>query len=114
MEVKATSKFVRGSDTKFRRLLRVILGKDAQEALDILDHMPSRNARVIYKTLHSAIANADHNNSIPVDALVVTKAWADNGPMMKRFRPRARGRAFPIQKKFSHVTIVVGSKGEKD
>ena len=114
MEVKATCKFVRGSDIKFRRLLNIIRGKAAQEALDILDHMPSPNAKVIFKLLHSAIANADHNNSIPVEALVVTKAWADKGPVMKRFRPRARGRAFPIHKKFSHLTIVVGSKGEED
>ncbi|MCX6646933.1 MAG: 50S ribosomal protein L22 [bacterium] len=114
MEVKATTKFVRGSDIKFRRLLRIIIGKDAQKALDILDHLPSRNAKVIYKLLHSAIANADHNNSIPVEALVVKRAWADNGPIMKRFRPRARGRAFPIHKKLSHITVVVGSKGEEN
>lgn len=114
MEVKATSKFVRGSELKFRRLLNLIRGKDAQQALDILDHLPSPNAKVLFKTLHSAIANADHNNSIPIEQLVVTRAWADGGPVMKRFRPRARGRAFPIHKKLSHVTIVVGSKGEED
>jgi len=114
MEVKATTKFVRGSDIKFRRLLKIIVGKDAQKALDILDHLPSPNAKIIFKLLHSAIANADHNNSTPVDALVVRKAWADQGPVMKRIRPRARGRAFPIHKKISHITVVVGSKGEED
>jgi len=114
MEVKATSKFVRGSAIKFRRYLDLIRGKDAQEALNIMDHMPGSNARVIYKTLLSACANADHNNSLPIDTLKVTKAWADKGPVMKRFRPRARGRAFPIRKPISHVTIVVGPKGDID
>jgi large subunit ribosomal protein L22 len=114
MDVKATSKFVRGSHIKFRRMLDLIRGKDAQEALNILDNLPSPKARVLYKTLQSACANADHNNSLPVDALVVKQAYADKGPVMKRFRPRARGRAFPIRKKISHVTVVVGSKGEED
>lgn len=114
MEVKATTKFARGSHIKFRRYIGLIRGKDVQEALDILDHLPSRNARVIYKTLQSAVANADHNNSIPAEELVVKKAYADEGPIMKRFRPRARGRAFPIKKRLSHVTVVVAPKGEED
>jgi large subunit ribosomal protein L22 len=113
MEVKATNKFVRGSHIKFRRLLGLIRGKDAQTALNVLDHLPSPNARIIYKILHSAVANADHNHSLPVDTLEVKKAFADQGPVMKRFRPRARGRAFPIRKKISHVTVVVGPKGDK-
>jgi large subunit ribosomal protein L22 len=114
MEVKATSKFVRGSYIKFRRYLDLIRKKDAQAALDLLDHMPGPNARLIFKTLQSAIANADHNNSISVENLVVKNAYADKGPVIKRFRPRARGRAFPIRKKISHVTVVVGSKGDED
>lgn len=114
MEVKATSKFVRGSHFKFRRYCELIRGKKAQKALDILDHMPSSNARVIFKTLQSAIANADHNESISIDELEVKAAYADKGPIMKRFRPRARGRATPIKKRLSHVTIVVGPKGDTD
>jgi large subunit ribosomal protein L22 len=113
MEVKATSKFIRGSHIKFRRYLELIRGKDAQDALNILDHLPGSNARKVFKILQSAVANADHNESVPVDALVVKRAWADKGPMMKRFKPRARGRAFPIHKRISHVTIVVGLKGEE-
>jgi large subunit ribosomal protein L22 len=112
MEVKATTRFVRGSHIKFRRFLNLIRGRKAQEALDILDHLPSTNAKVVLKTLKSACANADHNDSTPIDGLVVTKAWADKGPVMKRFQPRARGRAFPIRKCISHVTVVVGTKGE--
>jgi len=113
MDVKATSRFVRGSHIKFRRILGLIRGKNAQAALNILDHMPSTNARVIFKTLESACANADHNHSLPMETLEVKEAYADGGPVMKRFRPRARGRAFPIRKKISHVTVVVGPKGEK-
>jgi large subunit ribosomal protein L22 len=114
MEVKATTRFVRGSHIKFRRYLDLIRGKDARDALNILDHLPSPKARIIYKTLESAVANADHNNSIPVENLVVTKAYADKGPVMRRFRPRARGRATPIRRGISHVTVVVGDKGEKE
>jgi large subunit ribosomal protein L22 len=114
MDVKATSKFVRGSHIKFGRILDLIRGKDAQAALNILDNLPSLRARTVYKTLHSACANADHNNSQPIETLVVKKAFADKGPdrHMRRFRERARGRAFPIRKKISHVTVVVGTKGE--
>ena len=114
MEVKATNKFARGSHIKFRRLLALIRGKDAQKALNILDHLPSRNAKVIFKVLASAVANADHNNDIEIENLVVKTAYADQGPVMKRFRPRARGRAFPIRKKISHVTVVLASKGEEE
>jgi len=114
MEVKATSKFVRGSHIKFRRLLDLIQGKDAQTALNILDHLPSPNAKTLHKVLASAVANADHNNDIEVKDLVVKTGYADQGPVMKRFRPRARGRAFPIRKKLSHLTVVVASKGEKE
>jgi large subunit ribosomal protein L22 len=110
MEVKATSKFVRGSAFKYRRYCYLIRGKKAQDALNILDHMPSPLARTIFKTLQSAVANADHNHSVAVDALKVKTAFADGGPIMKRFQPRARGRAFPIQKHLSHVTIVLESK----
>jgi large subunit ribosomal protein L22 len=112
MEVKATSKFVHGSHNKFTRYCKLIRGKDAQEALDILDHLPSPLARTLYKTLASAVANADHNESTAVTELRVKSASADRGPgpMMKRIQPRARGRAFPILKHLSHVTVVVESK----
>jgi len=114
MEVKATTRFVRGSHHKFGRYCGLIRGKGAQEALDILDHMPSPLARVIFKTLHSACANADHNNSVAVEDLIVKSAFADKGPIMRRWRPRARGRATPIRKRLSHVTVVVGTKGEDE
>ena len=113
MEVKATSKHVRGSHFKFMRYCSLIRGKKAQDALNILDHMPSRLAKALFKTLASAIANADHNNSVSIENLKVKSAFADKGVVMKRFQPRARGRAFPILKRLSHITVVVESK-EKD
>jgi len=114
MDVKAKTKFVRGSHIKFRRYCALIRGKSAQSALDILDHISSRNAKVVFQTLKSACANADHNNSLGIEDLIVKSAVADKGPIMKRFQPRARGRAFPIHKRLSHVTIVVGTKGETE
>lgn len=113
MEVRATSRFVRGSHSKFRRYCQLIRGKDAQEALDILDHLPSSKARVVFKTLQSACANADHNNSLGLESLFVKAAYADKGPIMKRWRPRARGRATPIRKRLSHVTVIVAEKAEE-
>lgn len=113
MEVKATSKFARGSHFKYARYCKLIKGKPAQEALNILDHLPSPLARNIYKILQSAIANADHNYSLMIEQLKVKDAFANKGPIMKRFQPRARGRAFPIKKRLSHVTIVVESKENK-
>jgi large subunit ribosomal protein L22 len=76
--------------------------------------MPSPNAKVLFKTLQSAIANADHNNSLSIEELEVKAAYADKGPVMRRFRPGPRGRATPIRKRLSHVTIVVGPKGAAD
>jgi len=110
MEIKATARFVRGSHQKFSRYCKLIVGKKAQEALDILDNMPSPLARVVFKTLQSAVANADHNNSISIEALRVKSAFANQGPAMRRFQPRARGRAFPIRKRLSHVTVVLESE----
>jgi large subunit ribosomal protein L22 len=110
MEVKATSKFVHGSCIKYRRYCELIRGKKATDALNILDHLPSPLARIIFKTLQSAVANADHNHSLAVETLKVKTVFADGGPIMKRFQPRARGRAFPIQKHLSHLTIVLESK----
>jgi large subunit ribosomal protein L22 len=110
MEVKARTKFARGSCFKYRRYCHLIRGKKAQDALNILDHMPSPLAQTIFKTLQAAVANADHNHSVAIADLKVKCAIADGGPMLKRFQPRARGRAFPIMKRMSHLTIVLESK----
>ena len=108
MEVKATAKFVRISPFKLRSPIELVKGKNAEEALTQLKFMPLKAAGIISKTLKSAIANAEHNNDLDVDSLIVKNIIVDQGPAMKRFRPRARGRATRILKRTSHITVIVG------
>jgi large subunit ribosomal protein L22 len=107
MEVKATAKFVRISPFKLRSPVELVKGKKAEEALTQLKFMPLKAAGIISKTLQSAIANAEHNNDLDVDSLIVKNIIVDQGPAMKRFRPRARGRATRILKRTSHITVIV-------
>lgn len=107
MEVKATTRYARISPFKLRLPISEIKGKNAEQALTILKFMPLKAAGFMYKTLQSAIANAEHNNELDVDKLVVKNVIVDHGPSMKRFRPRARGRASRILKRTSHITVIV-------
>ncbi len=107
MEVKATTKFVRISPFKLRLPISEIKGKNVEQALTLLKFMPLKAAGIMYKTLQSAIANAEHNDELDVDKLVVKNVIVDHGPSMKRFRPRARGRASRILKRTSHLTVIV-------
>jgi len=107
MEVKATTRYTRISALKLRLPISEIKGKNAGQALTLLKFMPLKAAGIMYKTLQSAIANAEHNNEMDVDKLVVKNVIVDQGPSMKRFRPRARGRAARILKRTSHITVVV-------
>ena len=107
MEVKAITKYVRVSPFKLRLPVDRIKGKNVSEALSILKFMPLKAAGIISKTLQSAVANAEHNNELDVDNLYVKNIIVDQGPSMKRFRPRARGRASKILKRSSHITVVV-------
>lgn len=107
MEVKATTRYTRISALKLRLPISEIKGKNAGQALTLLKFMPLKAAEIMYKTLQSAIANAEHNNEMDVDKLVVKNVIVDQGPSMKRFRPRARGRAARILKRTSHITVVV-------
>lgn len=104
-KIKAVSKYVRMSPTKVRRVIDQIVGKSYEEALTILEYMPYRSCVPINKLLSSAAANAFHNNNIPVDNLVVKNALVDQGPALKRFRPRSQGRAFKIRKPTCHLTV---------
>jgi len=108
-KIKAASKYVRMSPTKVRRVLNNIVGKSYEEALVLLEYMPYRSCIPISKLLCSAAANAFHNNGISVDNLVITKALVDQGPTLKRFRPRSQGRAFKIRKPTCHLTIELGT-----
>ena len=106
-EIRAVSKYIRMSPSKIRRVLRQIQGKTYSEALLLLEFMPYASCTPIIKVLRSATANARNNFGMDETKLVIKSAFADQGPTMKRFRPRAQGRAYRILKATSHITIVV-------
>jgi len=108
-EVRAVSKYIRMSPSKIRRVLRQIQGKSYSEALLLLEFMPYASCAPIIKVLRSATANARNNLGFDETELTVKSAFADQGPTMKRFRPRAQGRAYRIQKATSHITIVMAN-----
>ena len=113
MLVKAIAKQLRISPQKVRLVADQIRGKNVQRALEILQFSNKKAATLIKKTLESAIANAEHNNGADIDELLVAQAYVDAGPTLKRWRPRAKGRANKILKRTSHITIAVGDgKGE--
>ncbi len=109
MEVTARTRYARISPFKLRLPIDEVKGKPAGQALTMLRFMPLKAAGILYKTLQSAVANAEHNNEMDVDTLIVKNIIVDQGPSMKRFRARARGRAGRILKRTSHVTVVVES-----
>lgn len=108
----AKARFVRVSPLKARSLIDELRGKSVAEARGILAHSPKKAARIIRKVLDSAVANAKHNFEMDPDVLVVVKAFVDEGPRMKRLNPRAFGRADIIQRRLSHITIVVAEREE--
>ena len=108
-EVRAVSKYVRMSPSKIRRVLRQIQGKSYAEALLLLEFMPYASCDPIIKVLRSAVANARNNFGFDETKLIVKSAFADQGPTMKRFRPRAQGRAYRIHKATSHITVVMSN-----
>lgn len=107
---KAKVSFARVSPTKAKIVLDTIKGKDVASALGILAYTPRNGARIIEKVLKSAIANAENNNGMDPSKLYIDEAFANKGPTMKRIRPRAQGRAFRIEKKTSHITIILNEK----
>jgi large subunit ribosomal protein L22 len=111
---RATAKYVRGSATKARQVLDLIRGLDVQRADDVLRFTEREMGATIRKVLESAVANAEHNDSQGRDELYVAACFADEGPTLRRFRPRARGRATRIRKRTCHITIVVARMSEED
>lgn len=109
-EAKAHVNFVRIAPRKAQLVADLIRGKKVGEAIAILRHTPKAASPIIEKLLNSAIANAEHNYQMDVNNLVVTQVYANQGPTMKRFRPRAMGRASRINKRTSHITLVVSEK----
>ncbi len=107
MDVKAITRYVRISAFKAREVTREIQGLPAGEALDVLRFSPKKAARLVVKTLKSAIANAVENNKLEAGSLTVKEAVVGEGPTVKRFRPKARGSAGRIRKRTSHIRIIV-------
>ena len=112
MEAKATVKYVRVTPQKARRAVDLIRGQQVEEARRILRFSPLGASKVLEKALNSAVANAEQQPGVVAQNLVVDRAWVDEGPTLKRWRPRAYGRATKILKRTSHITLVVRSLGE--
>ena len=107
MEVRAVAKYVRISPQKVRKLIDAVKGKPVEEGLNIIQFMPQKAASIVEKTIRSAVANADQVPDLDVDSLVIQNITADQGPTLKRFRARARGRGTRILKRTSHITVVL-------
>jgi large subunit ribosomal protein L22 len=114
MKAHATARYVRQSPYKVRRVLDLVRGLPVEEARVVLEFTNRRATEPIMKTLNSDVSNAEHNLALDADELTVTEAFADEGPTLKRFRPRARGRATQIRKRTCHITIVVADEEETE
>ena len=112
MEVKAVARFVRVSPRKARIVVDQVRGKSVERAREILAFTNRAVAENVEKVLNSAVANAEHNNPLRADNLVVKAAFVDEGPTLKRIRPRAKGSAARIRKRTSHITIIVAPREE--
>ncbi|MHB1626823.1 MAG: 50S ribosomal protein L22 [Bacilli bacterium] len=110
MEATAIARHVRIAPRKMRLVVDLIRGKAVGEAIAILKNTPKAGSPVVEKVLRSAIANAEHNYSMDVERLIVSRIFVDQGTTLKRFHPRSQGRAFSILKHSSHVTVVVTEK----
>ena len=108
-EARAYGRYIRGSASKVRRVLDQIRGRSYRDALIMLEFMPYRSTGPITKVLRSAVANAEHNLGLDPSTLVICQASADMGPALKRFRPRAQGRAYAIKKQTCHISIGVAA-----
>jgi len=107
MEIKAKARFIRVSPRKTRLVAENIKDQPVSTALDLLRYTPKKPAKALYKVLYSALANAENSASLDVDNLYVKRVHIDEGPTWKRIRPRAMGRATRINKRTSHITVIV-------
>jgi large subunit ribosomal protein L22 len=114
MKAQAHARYIRQSPYKVRQVLDLIRGMPVDEARATLDFANRRATDPVRKALESAVANAEHNLALDADELFVAEAFADEGPTLKRFRPRARGRATRINKRTSHITIVVADDEDEE
>jgi large subunit ribosomal protein L22 len=112
-QVVATARFIRMSPGKVRQVVDLIRGRHVDDARRVLRYTQRAASGPVAKVLESAIANAEHNAALAADELVVVRAWADEGPTLRRYRPRALGRATRIRKRTSHISVVVGRMEEE-
>jgi large subunit ribosomal protein L22 len=110
VRVSATAKYLRGSTRKANLVTRSIVGKTVEDASAQLRFMPQKAARDVAAVLKSATANAENNHDLSAEDLIVIEARAEEGPTMKRWKPRAQGRSFPIHKPMTHITVVVQNR----
>lgn len=110
MEVKAVLKYVRISPRKVYIMIDAVKGKPIETALEILKFMPQKAAAIVEKIIRSAVSNADQHPDIDVDSLVIRNIIADQGPTLKRFKARARGRGARILKRTSHITVILAEE----
>jgi large subunit ribosomal protein L22 len=114
MDYKAIHRYADVGPRKLRLVANLIRGRNADEALELLRFIPSRSARLVEQVLKSALGNAEDRGERDLDTLVVTESRIDGGPIMKRIQPRARGTAYPIKKRISHIHVSVGIEGGDD
>lgn len=113
MEVRAVLRYVRISPQKVRTLIGAVKGHDVETGLNRLRFMPQKGAGILEKLIRSAVANADQNRGMDVDSLVIRNITADQGPMLKRFRARARGRGARILKRTAHITVTLAENSRR-
>jgi large subunit ribosomal protein L22 len=114
MEARAKARYVRITPRKARRVVDLIRGMAAEDAQAALRFAPQSASDPVGKVLASAIANAGQARAVDASSLVVSRAWVDEGPTLKRFRPRAQGRGYRINKRTSHITVIVSDEGASD
>jgi len=107
MEVKAAAKYVRISPQKIRLLMNQVRGKKVDEAIQVLTFAPQKGSAILKKLINSAVANAGNNAGLDIDSLYIKRLYGDEGPTLKRWRPRAQGRATRIRKRTSHLTVIL-------
>jgi large subunit ribosomal protein L22 len=110
MEISAKTRFVRIAPRKLRLVVDMVRGDAVGKAITTLKFSEKKGAKILYKTLMSAVANAEHKGTVNIDSLYVKKVWVDGAPMLKRFLPRAMGRATSVRKRMSHLNIVLDER----
>ena len=111
MEYRAIHRYADMSARKIRPFATLIRGRNADEALELLRFLPNKSARLLEAVLKSALGNAEDRGARDLDDLVVVESRIDGGPMLKRIQPRARGTAYPIQKRYAHIVVAVADGG---